>query len=179
MKKLVQSRHTTVETASVVMACQSFFAPQQFLLHARCLRLLAAARKAAVGFGGFSRRSRTLTLSRAVRTIRSCRATIFSATGKAVRMTKLVRSTRSYAAAAARRRFCSREARNSIRSSRVVDRVGMKDLLSLKIAYVRCTGNAYAVQSPIMPVMTYTQIAVYTAYSPAERRASNGDGLGR
>ena len=58
---------------------------------ARCFRLLAAVRKAAVGFGGFSSKSNTLWLSRAVKTIRSFRATISSATRSAVRITKLVR----------------------------------------------------------------------------------------
>src|ERR1700680_386666 len=111
-----------------MIARQRLLAPYEYPAHARCFRLLAAARNAAVGFGGCSRSSRTLRLSRAVRAIRSCRRTISAAAGNAVRITKLVRSRRSYAAAAARMRFCSREARNLIRSSRVVEGVGMMKL---------------------------------------------------
>jgi len=57
--------------------------------------------------------------SRSDKLIRSARSTTSRATGRAVRMMKLVRSSRSQAAAVVSKRFSSLVVRSSMRSSRV------------------------------------------------------------
>lgn len=68
------ARDTAVETRPVMMAGQRVLAPLHPSARRRFRRLFAAARNAAVGFGGCSRRARTRALSRAVRVMPSMRS---------------------------------------------------------------------------------------------------------
>src|SRR5713101_1384856 len=92
---LVQRSDAAIEISPVVTARQRLLAPVARAAHRRFRRRFAAVRNAAVGFGGCSRRFKTRALSRADSVMRSCRATISSAAGRALRITKLVRSRRS------------------------------------------------------------------------------------
>src|SRR5262249_32506507 len=106
---------TAIETLAVVSAADGLLAPDERIGHSRPRWRRAAASKAGVGLGGASSSASTRLLSRRVSTMRSAPCTTASAAGRAARIMKLVRSKRSWAAAAVSRRFSSLVARSSIR----------------------------------------------------------------
>ena len=115
---LVEGEIATIESLAVVVPGDGFLLQIEQLGYVRAARCRAAARSAAVGLGGFSSISNTRAVSRSDNRMRSNRSTMSRAAGNTLRRMKLVTSRLSWAAAAAKRRFSSLVARNSIRYER-------------------------------------------------------------
>ena len=116
----VELGRSAIEALSVVMCPDRRFQPRGEPNSCRGSRSCAALTSRFGGSVGFSSRSRTSRLSRSVSSMCSEEATMLSARGRAARMTKVVRSIRSSCAARSSRAFSAGEARNSIRSDRIV-----------------------------------------------------------